>query len=49
MAEIALARGQRDSAAALLHISRETLQKVGDIQELARTEAILKRLNLNSE
>ncbi|HTD77823.1 MAG TPA: tetratricopeptide repeat protein, partial [Chloroflexota bacterium] len=45
LAEIALARGERDSAAALLHISRETLQKVGDVQELARTEAVLKLLN----
>ena len=44
MAEIALARGQGDIAAALLRVSHETLKKVGDVQELARTQAVLKRL-----
>jgi len=43
MGEIALARGETDAARALLEVSRETLVKVGDTLELARTEAVLRR------
>jgi class 3 adenylate cyclase/tetratricopeptide (TPR) repeat protein len=44
LAEIALARGERDSAEALLEVSRETLSRLGDSQELAKTEAVLQHL-----
>jgi tetratricopeptide (TPR) repeat protein len=44
MAEIKLARNEPEAATALLRISRETLMRVGDTQELARTEAVLKRI-----
>jgi tetratricopeptide (TPR) repeat protein len=45
MGEIALARGETDAARALLEVSRETLLKVGDTLELARTEAVLRVLS----
>jgi adenylate cyclase len=45
MGEIALARGETDAARALLDVSRETLIKVGDTLELARTEAVLRVLS----
>jgi len=44
MAEIALARGEPAEARALLEVSRETLRKLGDTLELARTEAVLQRM-----
>ena len=47
MAEIALARGERDGARALLVVSRETLTKLGDTLELARTEAVLRQLEVD--
>jgi hypothetical protein len=49
MAEIALARGQREIAAGLLRVSHETLTKVGDLQELARTQAVVERLQEHEE
>jgi tetratricopeptide (TPR) repeat protein len=44
LGEIALARGEPDAALALLEVSRQTLRKLGDTLELARTEAVLNRL-----
>lgn len=44
LAEIALARQEADAAGALLEISRRTLQELGDMPELARTEAAIRRL-----
>jgi adenylate cyclase len=44
MGEIALSRGEIDAARALLEVSRETLAKLGDTLEQARTEAVLHRL-----
>ena len=44
LGEIALANGEPDAARALLEVSRETLTRLGDTFELARTEAVLERL-----
>ena len=49
MAEIALARGERDAARALLLVSQETLSKVGDTLELAKTEAVLRQLDADED
>jgi tetratricopeptide (TPR) repeat protein len=45
IAEINIARGETVAARALLEISHATLTKLGDVLELARTEAVLKRLD----
>jgi len=44
LGEIALARGEPDAARALLEVSRESLRRLGEALELARTEAVLERL-----
>jgi adenylate cyclase len=44
MGEIALARGDTSTARQLLEASRATLAEVGEAGELARTEAVLRRL-----
>jgi len=45
LGQIALARGEPDAARALLEVSRETLKRLGDTLELARTEAVLATLS----
>jgi len=42
LAEIALARGQKSAARAMLESSRDTLAELGEAAELARTEAVLR-------
>jgi hypothetical protein len=44
MGEIALARGNLAEARGLLEASRRTLAEVGEAGELARTNAVLKRI-----
>jgi tetratricopeptide (TPR) repeat protein len=44
LAEISLARGEAEAARALLEISRQTLRELGDMLELERTEAAIRRL-----
>ena len=44
LAEIALARGTTGDARRLLQTSRRTLAELGDLEELQRTEAILRQL-----
>jgi tetratricopeptide (TPR) repeat protein len=44
LGEIALADGEPEAARALLEVSRETLRRLGDTLELARTEAVLQGL-----
>ena len=46
LGEIALARGDAQSAQNLLEASRQTLADVGEAGELARTEAVLSRLKV---
>jgi hypothetical protein len=45
LGEIALENGEPDAARALLEVSRETLTRLGDTLELARTEAVLQKLS----
>jgi hypothetical protein len=44
LGEIAWARGDAGGAQALLEASRQTLAELGEVAELARTEAVLQRL-----
>jgi class 3 adenylate cyclase/tetratricopeptide (TPR) repeat protein len=45
LGEIALARGEPEAARALLELSRESLVKLGDTLELAKTEKVLKLMD----
>jgi hypothetical protein len=44
LAEIALARGERDAARTLLEESVATFERLSELDELARTRAVLARV-----